>query len=110
MSEADPSLKAQWFQFGIELISEKELIGDIGFLNTDKNGKSWLGFTLDSSFWNQGYASEAVGAVIGYYAELGISEIWASTDPENKSAAKLLGHLGFTLQESKPDDLILKKQ
>lgn len=50
MSKSDPAGLGKWFQFAIELISEDRLIGDIGFLNSDENGKSWIGFTLDPSY------------------------------------------------------------
>lgn len=110
MKDADPSLKGRWFQFGIELTSQKKLIGDIGFLNTDDNEKSWLSFTLHPKFWNQGYATEAVSAILNNYADFGVSELWASTDPENKSASRLLSRLGFTLLETRPDALIFKKE
>ena len=54
IEKSEPDEKGKWFQFGIELIETGELIGDIGFLNTDELGKSWLGFTLDSKYWKQG--------------------------------------------------------
>jgi RimJ/RimL family protein N-acetyltransferase len=106
MSESDPATLGKWFQFAIELIAEHRLIGDIGFLNTDKNGRSWVGFTLDPKYWNQGYATEAVQAVLGHYCRIGISNVWASTDPKNESSMRLLKKLGFNLVEEKIDDMI----
>jgi [ribosomal protein S5]-alanine N-acetyltransferase len=108
MTLADPSIRGQWFQFAIELEVDHCLIGDLGFLNTDENGKSWIGFTLDPRHWNQGYALEAVRAILGYYGDLGITEIWASTDPKNESSMKLLRKVGFQLMESKPEDMIFR--
>lgn len=108
LADSDPSVPGRWFQFAIELRSEPRLIGDIGFLNTDEQQKSWVGFTLHPDYWHQGYAAEAVGAVLGYYRGMGIAKVWASIDPDNQSSAKLLGRLGFALVESKPDDLIFR--
>lgn len=108
MINASPEIKGQWFQFGIELNEKKELIGDIGFLNTDESGKSWIGFTLNSAYWNKGLANEAVSAVLDFYKELGTSQFFASTDPLNVSSKKLLEKLGFSLIEAHPDDLIFQ--
>jgi RimJ/RimL family protein N-acetyltransferase len=109
MKASDPSVVGKWFQFGISLKTTGELIGDIGFLNTDEHQKSWIGFTLSSAHWGKGYAIEAVEAVLAYYSSLGISKIWASTDPQNHSSGKLLKKLGFSLLESMPEDHIYFK-
>jgi RimJ/RimL family protein N-acetyltransferase len=106
MSGSDPSVHGKWFQFAIELTAENRLIGDIGFLNHDENEKSWIGFTLDPEYWGRGFATEAVGAVLAYYARLGIFSVWASTDPRNYPSMRLLRNLGFALVDSKPDDVI----
>jgi RimJ/RimL family protein N-acetyltransferase len=109
IDKSSPDVKGEWFQFGIELNATGELIGDIGFLNTDELGKSWLGFTLDSKYWKQGLAIEAVAAVLAFYTNIGISTFWASTDPTNIASQNLLEKLGFVLFENKPDDSIYKK-
>ncbi len=109
MAKSDPSEKGKWFQFAIELTGNR-LIGDIGFLNTDENRKNWVGFTLVPEYWHCGYAAEAVHAVLKYYSGLGISSIWASTDPENFASMKLLKTLGFALVESKSDDVLFCRE
>jgi aminoglycoside 6'-N-acetyltransferase len=109
MAKADPSETGRWFQFAIELTAEGILIGDIGFLNSDEGQKSWIGFSLDPRFWRQGYAAEAVRAVLAYYFELGIASVWASTDPQNEPSMALLRKLGFSLVESKPNDRMFSR-
>jgi RimJ/RimL family protein N-acetyltransferase len=106
MENSDPSIQEKWFQFGVALKNSNELIGDIGFLNTDSEKKSWIGFTLNSKYWGQGYALEAVKEVLNYYSKIGITEVWASTDPNNHSSKKLLKKLNFKLVEEKPNDHI----
>ena len=107
---SDPKLENMWFQFGLEFVKTGQLIGDIGFLNSDKDGKSWIGFTIDSNFWRQGFGAEAVEKVLQYYQEMGTSEVWASIDPNNVSSQKLLEKLCFKLSEKKPGDLIFHKK
>lgn len=110
MNNSDPSVKGKWFQFSIKLKEGEPLIGDIGFLITGEDGKSWIGFTLDSAFWRKGLASEAVSNILPYYSQLGVSEVWASIDPQNNASKNLLIKLGFELIDQKPDDLIFCKQ
>lgn len=109
LGESDPMVKGRWFQFGIELKETRELIGDVGFLNSDENGKSWIGFTLHPSHWGHGYATEAAKAILDFYSKNEISTFWASTEPDNHLSAKVLNRLGFTLIESTSTDLIFRK-
>jgi RimJ/RimL family protein N-acetyltransferase len=90
--------------------AESRLIGDIGFLNCDQHQKSWIGFTLYPQYRNQGFAREAVVAVLLYSTNFGITEVWASTDPANESSMKLLLSVGFELIEEKRDDIIYRWQ
>lgn len=108
MQHSAPEVKGDWYQFGVELAETGQLIGDVGVLNTDAEGKSWIGFTLDPAFWKRGLASEAVGAILKHYAALGITTIWASTDPRNQSSRTLLEKLGFAHIEESPTDWIYR--
>lgn len=108
MEKSSPDQVGKWFQFGVEFMSEKSLIGDIGVLNTDREGKSWIGFSIDSRHWKKGYAFESVKAVLDFYKSINVTNFWASIDPKNLSSHKLLLKLGFEIVESKPDDLIFR--
>jgi RimJ/RimL family protein N-acetyltransferase len=109
MEQSSPEVTGEWFQFGIELRETGELIGDIGFLNTDADGRSWVGFTLDQRYWGLGLAREAVSTVLDYYGSIGIATVWASTDPANVASRTLLKRLGFTLVEETTGDSIYRK-
>ena len=54
--------------FSVILRSSGELIGDCGLEHTDYEGRPCveLGYDLLSMYWNQGYATEAAGAVRDY--------------------------------------------
>lgn len=108
MEHSSPEVEGDWFQFGIELVETGQLIGDIGLLNTDAEGKSWIGFTLDPKHWRRGFAGEAVGAVLDYYAHMGILEVWASTVPQNEASRRLLERLGFSLEEETQTDAVYR--
>jgi RimJ/RimL family protein N-acetyltransferase len=55
-----------------------------------------LGFRLVRAAWGQGLASEAAGAVLRHgFETVGLPEIIAVTDPDNKGSEKTLKRLGF---------------
>ena len=84
-----------WFQLGICLESG-QLIGDIGIHFLDDARQSELGYTMAPAYQGNGYAREAVRAVIGYLFEsCNIHRVTASVDPENTRSMRLLEALGF---------------
>ena len=54
-----------------------------------------LGVILARSHWGQGFAQEALRAVIGRAFARGLAQIEADADPRNTASLKLLGRLGF---------------
>jgi RimJ/RimL family protein N-acetyltransferase len=86
-----------WFQLGIYLKSSKELIGDLGvhFIPPD-NRQTEIGFTVSPTYQRQGYAGEAVRALILYlFRTLHKHRITASVDPRNSASIALLEKLGM---------------
>ncbi len=57
---------------------------------------STLGYKFDPFFHNQGYATEAVNAVIDEaFSYLNLHQLFAMVMPENESSMKLLDRVGF---------------
>jgi RimJ/RimL family protein N-acetyltransferase len=86
-----------WYQLGIFRTGDPALIGDIGihFLNTD-TGQVELGFTLAPAFQGQGYATEAVSAVLSYlFIYLKKRRIIITVDPRNTRCRLLAARLGM---------------
>jgi [ribosomal protein S5]-alanine N-acetyltransferase len=55
-----------------------------------------LGYGLGRPYWGNGYAKEAVAAVIDYgFRSLGLKAIGAYTDPENIASQRVLLHCGL---------------
>jgi aminoglycoside 6'-N-acetyltransferase len=83
-----------WFQYAIDL--DGVLIGDIG-LNLNENlRQAELGFTLAPAHQGQGYASEAVGALLDHlFTERNLHRVSAECDARNVASARLLERLGF---------------
>jgi RimJ/RimL family protein N-acetyltransferase len=89
----DP-LKPGWFQYAVDL--DGVLVGDIGINLHDNLMQADLGFTLAPGHQGQGYATEAVGALIAYlFTERQLHRISADCDARNHASARLLERLGF---------------
>lgn len=79
--------------FAIALRENDRLIGGGGLDGSFDGGGDGpaLGYWLGEAFWRQGYAREAVTAIIEYgFGVLGLNEIRASTDPANTASQRVL--------------------
>ena len=85
-----------WVQIGLEVRSGGALLGDLA-INTDQERvQAELGFTLSASAQGQGYAHEALGALLAHaFGPLGLHRLHAGLDPRNEASARLLTRLGF---------------
>lgn len=71
---------------------EGRVIGKAGFYRFPD-----LGYLFDPAVWGQGFAREAVGAVIARgFAVHHLARVQADVDPRNKASLRLLERLGFT--------------
>lgn len=88
-----------WFQLVLILKESGALIGDIGlhFPEADSLPDTVeIGYTLDSASHGNGYATEALLAIIEYLkTALGKKNFTASVDPENAASIRVLERLGF---------------
>ncbi|MEV6282115.1 GNAT family protein [Kribbella sp. NPDC051770] len=92
-AEGDPDAPG-WFQYAIDL--DGVLIGDIGLHLADNLQQAELGFTLAPAYQGQGYAAEAVGALLDrLFTEKNLHRVSAECDARNDASARLLERLGF---------------
>jgi RimJ/RimL family protein N-acetyltransferase len=85
-------------RFAIALRECDRLIGGIGLDGStgDESEEPALGYWLGQPHWGNGYAREAVAAVIEYgLRTLGMATIRAYTDPSNLASQKVLLHCGL---------------
>lgn len=80
-------------QFAVVENSSGRLIGDL-YLKKEGNAY-WVGYTISPSYARQGYASEALGALVEWIARQGAARVKAGVLPENEASAGLLKKLGF---------------
>ena len=78
------------YVFAIVLKERRELIGEIS-LHLEKNATAQLGYWVGEPFWNQGIATEAIGAVLTFgFEKLGLDLVYATCHEENAASGKVL--------------------
>jgi len=99
-----------WYQLAIARRSTDRVVGDLGvhILESDIRQVE-LGFTLAPDAQGQGYAAEAVRAMLGHlFVALGKHRVIASTDPRNERSIALLRRVGFRLEAHHRESLWFK--
>jgi len=95
---SDPD-KPGWFQYAIERTADHELVGDVAVHLHDNLKQAEIGFTLAKQHQKQGYAFEAVTAVLDrLFRVQGLHKVAGECDARNAASAGLLERLGFTLE------------
>ncbi|MBC7541640.1 MAG: GNAT family N-acetyltransferase [Candidatus Sericytochromatia bacterium] len=102
--EALAGLIVQWAQkgYGVWAVSDRatgRFIGECGFYRATEAGLVELGFSLATTAWGHGLATEAAAACLEWaWSHLDTMAIDAVTHPDNAGSANVLGKLGFVLQ------------
>ena len=85
-------------RFAIALKETGRLIGGVGLDGStgDDSEEPALGYWLGEPYWGNGYAREAVRALLDFlFCTLGAHRVHASIDPRNIASAALLRSLGM---------------
>jgi RimJ/RimL family protein N-acetyltransferase len=102
------NLPDTWFQLVITEKDSGKIIGDIG-IHFIGNQQAEIGCTLAKYAHGNGYASEALKAVIDYlFKKLNKHRIIGSIDPKNENSIKLLERLGFRKEAHFKQSLYIK--
>jgi len=84
----------EWIQLAIE--HGGSLVGDVAVRVAEDGASAQIGYTLSPTSRGQGFATEAVSAVLERLRGTGISTYRASVDPANAGSIRLLDRLGFS--------------
>lgn len=82
---------------GIELKSDKTLIGTIGYLNwSDDHKRIEIGYAISRKYWDQGYVSEAVKASIDFlFHHSDLIRIEARCKVQNIASSRVMEKAGM---------------
>lgn len=93
----EPGTPGEWFQFAVTKRDDGTLIGDCGLHVLAEDARlAEIGYTFGRPFQGQGYATEAVRAILDYaFGALGLHRIAAISDVRNSGSIRVLERLGF---------------
>jgi RimJ/RimL family protein N-acetyltransferase len=99
-----------WLQLALELQANGETIGDVAIHQMKSDPRqAYLGYSLARAYWGQGYASEAIRAVLDLlFAELNLHRVVAECDVENEASWRLLERLGFRREAHLHENIFFK--
>ncbi len=81
----------------ITLRSDGTFIGDIGLRLNLADDIGEMGYWIGKPFWNQGYGTEAAGAIIKYaFGVLGINRVYAAHFKRNPASGRVMQKIGMT--------------
>lgn len=88
------------FQLAVALKSDGQLIGNCGIRKGAPDAREAdIGFELSPHHWGEGYATEAVRAIVHLgFTELGLHRIWSWCIADNAGSARVLERLGMRLE------------
>ena len=82
--------------FAITTAATDTLIGSIGLILGGQHQRGQLGYWIGVPYWNQGYCTEAVLAVLDYgFYELNLNRIWAPHFKSNPASGRGLQKAGL---------------
>ncbi|MEZ2238447.1 GNAT family N-acetyltransferase [Microcoleus sp.] len=92
--------KRELIDWGIVHKSEQKLIGTCGYVEWSmNNSRAQIGYALSRKYWNQGYMSEAVSAIIDFgFREMSLNKIEARCAQENIASARVMEKVGMQLE------------
>jgi RimJ/RimL family protein N-acetyltransferase len=73
------------------------LLGSTGFL-FETPYRAMTGYVLARDAWGLGYATEALGAIVGAAPSLGVRRLFALCHHEHRASARVLEKCGFALE------------
>lgn len=87
----------EYYNWAIELNDLEQPIGNISVVSIDEKTESIeLGYCLGSQFFNKGYMTEALTAIIRFLInEVGAGRVWARHDTENPNSGKVMAAAGM---------------
>lgn len=87
-------------RYSIIQSDSNQIIGSCGYNSLDfENFKAEIGYDLGKEYWGNGFASEAILALLDYaFNTLNLNRIEAKVEPENCKSIRLLEKLHFQFE------------
>jgi RimJ/RimL family protein N-acetyltransferase len=85
------------YEFAATLRDSGKMIGNCGlYLDDEKRATGMLGWCYHRDYWNRGYATESVKALLRFgFEELKLHRIHAECNADNIASARVMEHVGM---------------
>jgi RimJ/RimL family protein N-acetyltransferase len=96
--QIDPGTDPKWFSLVVALKGEGKVIGHVGIgvIKIEDHRQGTIGWLLGRKYQRQGFATEAVQALLAYgFEQLGLHRITAHTAKDNRRSWYLMERLGM---------------
>ena len=92
-----------YYEWGLIRRADQAFLGTCGFGALDvARGVGDIGYVIAKPYWGQGYATEAVAAVLQFgFLQLGLRVIEAQAFPENIASLRVMAKLGLRYCETR---------
>jgi RimJ/RimL family protein N-acetyltransferase len=96
-------------RLAIERAADRRFIGWCQVINwTPGHRRARLGYCFDDAAWGQGFATEAVGALLEWaFDALDLNRVQAETDTRNTASGRVLEKLGFIREGRLREDCVV---
>ena len=92
--------RGEQLSLGITLRSGA-IIGNIGLMFDPPNDMAEMGYWIGKPYWNQGFGTEAAGALIRYAFEvLGLNRVYAAHFKRNPASGRIMQKIGMVYEGS----------
>ena len=97
----EKTASGELINFAITLQNGGEFLGVIGIHPDDDKPQAEIGYWIGKPFWNRGYATEAVTAVVRHgFNEMKLERIYAAHFTRNPSSGRVLQKAGMLYEGS----------
>ena len=95
------TVSGELINFAITLNADSSFLGAIGIHPDDTGSQVELGYWVGKPYWNQGYATEAVTAVVRHcFTNLELDRVYAAHFTRNPSSGRVMQKAGMLYEGS----------
>lgn len=89
----------EWWVATVQLLDSGEILGDLPVHLSWQCRSAEIGYAFDREHWGNGYAVEAVKAIVEYlFEQIGVTRIMGMLHPDNVASAMVLERTGFLFE------------
>ena len=93
------SLQATDAVYCIRTTEDGPLMGLIGLIHDEANDSAELSYWIGRQYWGQGYATEAVEAILRFgFKDMDLNRVFATSLARNLASGRVLEKAGFTVE------------